>query len=79
MHKTINVLYVIDSLDGGGAETSLVEIMPFLAARQIVITVVSLLADDGLLAGRLEAAGFRCISLAPLPLLAKVFHLNSVI
>jgi glycosyltransferase involved in cell wall biosynthesis len=52
----MHVMHVIDSLHGGGAETSLLEVAPGLARREVRTSVVTLLADDGALDGRLDAA-----------------------
>jgi glycosyltransferase involved in cell wall biosynthesis len=53
----MHVMHVIDSMHGGGAETSLLEVAPGLARRGVRISVVTLLADDGGLEDRLDAAG----------------------
>jgi len=53
----MRILYLIDSLDGGGAETSLVDTLPALIATGIDTTVVTLLADDGVLRQRVRATG----------------------
>ena len=55
---TIRVTYVIDSLVGGGAETSLSALAPFYAQRAIELEVIYLKDSPGLQA-ELEAAGAR--------------------
>ena len=61
--KEINVLYVIDSLHGGGAETSLLEILPGLARHGIRTTIVTLLSDDGVFEERLINLGVKHVRL----------------
>ena len=61
--KEIDVLYVIDSLHGGGAETSLLEILPGLARHRIRTTIVTLLADDGVFEERLSNLGVKHLRL----------------
>jgi glycosyltransferase involved in cell wall biosynthesis len=51
------VLYAIDSLHGGGAETSLLEMVPALRKLGVEITIVTLLADDDTLAARIGDIG----------------------
>lgn len=53
----IHVMHVIDSMHGGGAETSLLEIIPGLAARGVTISIVTILPDDGALECRLDELG----------------------
>jgi glycosyltransferase involved in cell wall biosynthesis len=52
----MHIMHVIDSMHGGGAETSLLEVAPGLASRGVRTSVVTLLADDGGLEDRLDAA-----------------------
>jgi glycosyltransferase involved in cell wall biosynthesis len=52
----MHVMHVIDSLHGGGAETSLLEVAPELVSRGVRTSVVTLRPDDGALEGRLDAA-----------------------
>jgi glycosyltransferase involved in cell wall biosynthesis len=54
---TIRVLYVIDSLIGGGAETSLVDLSTHLQERGIALDVATLRPDDGLLEKKLLIGG----------------------
>jgi glycosyltransferase involved in cell wall biosynthesis len=55
----VRVLYVIDSLRGGGAETSLVDVIPPLRAIGVDVVPVVLLPDDGALRERLTARGIE--------------------
>jgi glycosyltransferase involved in cell wall biosynthesis len=55
----MHVMHVIDSMHGGGAETSLLEVAPGFAARGVTMSVVTLLPDDGSLEDRLDALGVR--------------------
>jgi glycosyltransferase involved in cell wall biosynthesis len=55
----MHVMHVIDSMHGGGAETSLLELVPTLASRGVRTSVVTLLTDDGGLEGRLAAVGIE--------------------
>jgi glycosyltransferase involved in cell wall biosynthesis len=50
----MKVLCAIDSLHGGGAETSLIELLPALRARNVELSLVTLLADDGALSARVR-------------------------
>ena len=59
----MRILYLIDSLDGGGAETSLVDTLPALAATGVDTTVVTLLSDDGVLRRRVRAGGTAVVQL----------------
>lgn len=59
----MHVLQVIDSMHGGGAETSILEMAPALLSREVKTTIVSLLADDGALDNRLSALGLPHIRL----------------
>jgi glycosyltransferase involved in cell wall biosynthesis len=49
----MHVLHVIDTLHGGGAETSLLEVVPGLLSRGVRTSVVALFPDDGSLKNRL--------------------------
>jgi glycosyltransferase involved in cell wall biosynthesis len=55
----MHVMHVIDSMHGGGAETSLLEIVPGLASRGVSTSIVTLRDDDGGLQDRLNALGVR--------------------
>jgi glycosyltransferase involved in cell wall biosynthesis len=59
----MHVMHVIDSLHGGGAETSLLDVIPGLASRGVSTSIVTLLDDDGSLEGRLDALGLTPIRL----------------
>jgi glycosyltransferase involved in cell wall biosynthesis len=59
----MHVMYVIDSLQGGGAETSLLEVIPGLKRRGVRTSIVTLLADDGVFESRLSALGVTHIRL----------------
>ena len=53
----MRVMHVIDSLYGGGAETSLLEVAPALARRGVKTSIVALKDDDGSLEDRLRTLG----------------------
>lgn len=53
----MHVMHVIDSMHGGGAETSLLELVPGLETHGVRTSIVSLLPDDGGLEDRLDALG----------------------
>ena len=59
----MHVLHVIDSMHGGGAESSILEIVPGLESKGIVTSIVALLADDGGLTDRLNQVGITPIRL----------------
>ena len=59
----MHVIYVIDSLQGGGAETSLLEVIPGLESRGVRTSIITLLADDGVFEDRLRALGVAHIRL----------------
>jgi glycosyltransferase involved in cell wall biosynthesis len=48
-------MHIIDSLHGGGAETSLVEVLPGLTRRGVRTTIVTILKDDGALDNQLAS------------------------
>jgi glycosyltransferase involved in cell wall biosynthesis len=50
----MEILYAIDSLHGGGAETSLIDMVPALRARNVHLSFVTLLADDDSLTARMQ-------------------------
>jgi len=60
----MHVMQVIDSMHGGGAETSLLEVAPGLMSRGVKMSIVTLLADDGGLEDRLRALGLTHVRLA---------------
>ena len=59
----MHVLHVIDSMHGGGAESSILEIVPGLKRRGITTSIITLLADDGGLENRLNQVGVTPIRL----------------
>jgi glycosyltransferase involved in cell wall biosynthesis len=59
----MHVMQVIDSLHGGGAETSLLEVIPGLERRGFRTSIVTILADDKALENRLSALGIERIQL----------------
>ncbi len=59
----MHVLHVIDSAHGGGAESSILELVPGLERRGIASSIVTLLPDDGGLADRLKRVGITPIKL----------------
>lgn len=59
----MHVMHVIDSLHGGGAETSLIEVIAGLSKRGIETSIVTLLADDGVFKDRLDALEVKHIRL----------------
>jgi glycosyltransferase involved in cell wall biosynthesis len=74
--KTLRVLYVIDSLAGGGAEQSLIDIVSDLEERHVHLDVVTLLPDDGLLTADLVALGAGHHSLAKIGRLRQLLWLR---
>lgn len=63
-NSNMHVMYVIDSLYGGGAETSLLEVLPGLASCGVRTSIVTLLADDGVFEDRLKVLGVTHVRLA---------------
>lgn len=59
----MHVMHVINSMHGGGAETSLLEVAPALTSRGVRTSIVTLLADDGALEDRVDALGLTHIRL----------------
>jgi glycosyltransferase involved in cell wall biosynthesis len=55
--RPIRVLQVFDTLYAGGAEMSLLEVIPDLAGHGVQTSIVTLHPDDGVLDGRLAALG----------------------
>lgn len=53
----VRVLQVFDTLYAGGAEVSLLEVIPDLAGQGVQTSIVTLRPDDGALDGRLAAMG----------------------
>ena len=75
----MRLMHVIDSLHGGGAETSLLELVPGLASRGVKTSVVVLRPDDGSLEKRVSILGVRYIRLRNRDPLGLVLGLRSVI
>jgi glycosyltransferase involved in cell wall biosynthesis len=59
----MHVMHIVDSLHGGGAETSLLEVVPGLASRGVKTSVVTLFDDDGALESRVNALGIARVRL----------------
>lgn len=62
--RPIRVLYLIDSLRGGGAERSLVDIVKPLRTRGVSVVTATLLPDDGALTAELARYGMDVRRLA---------------
>jgi glycosyltransferase involved in cell wall biosynthesis len=75
----MHVMHVIDSMHGGGAEISLLEMAPGLMSRGIRTSIVTLLADDGVLEDRLSALGLTRIRLEHRDPLRLVLDLRNII
>jgi len=72
-------MHVIDSMHGGGAETSLLEIAPDLANRGVSTSIVTILPDDGELGDRLDALGLVHIRLKRRDPLSLTLELRDLI
>jgi glycosyltransferase involved in cell wall biosynthesis len=77
--EPLYVMHVIDSMHGGGAETSLLEIIPGLANRGVRTSIVTLQADDGALEERLGALGITRIRMRKHDPLRRTLELRDVI
>jgi glycosyltransferase involved in cell wall biosynthesis len=75
----MHVMHVIDSMHGGGAETSLLEVIPALTERGIRTSIVTIFSDDGGLEGRLEALRFTPTRLKYRDPLGLVLELRNII
>lgn len=75
----IRVMHFIDTLHGGGAETSILEIIPLLKDKGIETSIVTLFDDDGALDARLRDLGVMRIRLTSSSLLAKTRELRQLI
>lgn len=75
----MHVMHVIDSMHGGGAEISLLEMAPGLMSRGVRTSIVTLLADDGMLEDRLGALGLTRIRLEHRDPLRLVLELRKII
>ncbi len=72
-------MHVIDSMHGGGAETSLLEVIPGLASRGVRTSIVTLRADDGGLQDRLADVGVRRIRLSRRDPLGMTMELRNIV
>ena len=72
-------MHIIDSLHGGGAETSLLDIAPGLQRRGVRVSIVTVRSDDGSLDVRLDSLGFTRIRLKHRDPLRLITELRSVI
>jgi len=59
----LHVMHVIDSMHGGGAETSLLEMLRSLSGQGITSSIVTLRPDDGALEERIRMLGLTYIKL----------------
>jgi glycosyltransferase involved in cell wall biosynthesis len=75
----MRIMHVIDSLHGGGAETSLLEVVPALASRGVRTSVVTVVADDRVLEDRVSALGITRTRLRRRDPLSLVLELRNVI
>jgi glycosyltransferase involved in cell wall biosynthesis len=75
----MHVMHVIDSMHGGGAETSILEVAPILTKRGIRTSIVTLFADDGGLEDRLDAVGLKRIRLKHRDPLGLTLELRNLI
>jgi len=75
----MHVMHVIDSLHGGGAETSLLELVPGLAGYGVRTSIVTLLDDDGVLDERIDDLGITRIRLRRRDPLGVIMELRDVI
>jgi glycosyltransferase involved in cell wall biosynthesis len=73
------VMHVIDSMHGGGAETSLLEVTPALASRGVRTSIVTLMPDDGGLESRLGTLGLKRIRLKHRDPLGLTIELRNII
>lgn len=65
--QPMDVLFLLDSLHGGGAETSVVEMLPALIERGVRPSITTLLPDDGALASRVAEMDLAVHRLDHLP------------
>jgi glycosyltransferase involved in cell wall biosynthesis len=75
----MHVMHVIDSLHGGGAEISLLEVIPGLERRGIRTSIVTILADDHVLEDRLSSLGIARKTLTRRDPLRLMLDLRSII
>jgi glycosyltransferase involved in cell wall biosynthesis len=75
----MHVMHIIDSMHGGGAEKSLLEIVPGLASRGVSTSIVTVRDDDGALEDEMYALGLGRIRLKHRDPLGLTFELRSLI
>lgn len=75
----MHVMHVIDSMHGGGAETSLLEVVPALTSRGVRTSIVTLMADDGGLESRLDTLGLTPIRLTHSDPVGRTLELRKLI
>jgi glycosyltransferase involved in cell wall biosynthesis len=75
----MHVMHVINSLHGGGAESSILEVAPGLELLGVKTSIVTLLPDDGGLEDRLKAVGVTRIRLRHRDPLGIALELRDVI
>jgi glycosyltransferase involved in cell wall biosynthesis len=75
----MHVMHVINSLHGGGAESSILEVAPGLELRGVRTSIVTLLPDDGGLEDRLKAVGVKRTPLRHRDPLSMTLELRDVI
>lgn len=77
--SAIHVMHVIDTLHGGGAETSLLDVAPGLMKRGVRVSIVTVRSDDGSLEARLNSLGLTRIRLKHRDPLRLVTELRNII
>jgi glycosyltransferase involved in cell wall biosynthesis len=75
----MHVIHAIDSLYGGGAESSLLEIVPALAARGVRTSIVTLLDDDGSLDERVRGLGISRTRVRQRSLHGQILALRDIV
>jgi glycosyltransferase involved in cell wall biosynthesis len=75
----MHVMHVIDSMHGGGAETSLLEVVPGLENRGVRTSLVTVLTDDGTLEDRIDSLGLRRTRLKQRDPLSMLVELRQLI
>src|ERR1700733_4062224 len=75
----IRVMHFIDTLHGGGAETSILELIPLLKDNGIETSIVTLFDDDGALDARLWDLGVKRIRLTSSGPVAQVRELRRLV
>ena len=77
--EPLRLLYVIDSLGHGGAEQSLVEMLPGYRERGVSTIIITLVARDTELVRRAEAAGAHVVQAPVAHMAAQAIWLHSAI